>query len=385
MDEISLLRRARSDVAERAPEDIARGRAALFRAIEDQSPFATFAGFESDALYVEQRARRRRRFSYAGLSAVGAASIVAALVATNLFGVGAWRGGADPAAADALNSAALAALEVSDPVVGPGQFLRVRTDAVYAAMGNLEADAEWARQHNNGELSGVEMTSFLETYRSELHIPADRAGDWFYLQCLREPFQTFGPRSETYAAELAAEAAKYESSEVVSTLPGGQLYGGDPFGGYYNGTTDISDDWDALPRDPRELLDTIYRFEAGAGQSRDGQALVWIADTLRGGTVPAETRAAMYRAAALIPGVEITEQQATLNGSTGIAIGRVETVSDFRQDIIVDPATGQFIGERRVHLSEVADIPAGTAAGWTAVTTTVVDAAPTDASACDAP
>jgi len=43
MDEISLLRRSRNDIPERAPEDIARGRAALFDAIESETPVGLVA------------------------------------------------------------------------------------------------------------------------------------------------------------------------------------------------------------------------------------------------------------------------------------------------------------------------------------------------------
>jgi len=144
-----------------------------------------------------------------------------------------------------------------------------------------------------------------------------------------------------------------------------------------------SDDFTQLPLDPGALLTEIYRLTATKGTSPDGEALVWIADTLRGGAVPAEYRAAIYQAAALIPGVTITEEQATLNGTTGMAIGRDETNSTFRQEIIIDPATGQFIGERTVELEGYGPVAAGTVVAWTAVTTEIVDAAPTDVSSCN--
>lgn len=139
-----------------------------------------------------------------------------------------------------------------------------------------------------------------------------------------------------------------------------------------------SDDYDTLPREPRQLLDKIYELNGNSGPSSDGQALQWIIDALRGGTAPADFRAALYKAVADIPGVEITENQATLNGRTGIAIGRVETTSDTRYDLIIDPESGQFIGEREVTLDGYASFPPGTATSWTAVTTTVTGSAPTD-------
>jgi len=127
------------------------------------------------------------------------------------------------------------------------------------------------------------------------------------------------------------------------------------------------------------LLNHIYKTTMGQGNSPDGQALVWIADTLRFGAVPANLRAALYKAAAMIPGVEITEEQANLNGATGIAIGRLEDANGIRQDLIIDPATGQLIGERQVLThegDEQSGFPVGTIISWTAITTTVVDGAP---------
>jgi RNA polymerase sigma-70 factor (ECF subfamily) len=286
---------------------------------------------------------RRRTATWIGFSALGAGALTVALVATNVLGFAGWRGGADSAAASVLESAAIATLQASDPVLAPGQYLLVQTDAVYAATG--------------------EGAGFLESYHDELYVPADRDDDWVWMRYARTPIQTFGPESEALA-----KAMEGSTSDELLRAPGGSFYGGSP--------TQISGDYDDLPRDPHQLLNQIYLKTLAAGRSRDGEALVWIADVLRTGTVPADLRAALYEAAAAIPGVTVTEQQATLDGSTGIAIGRVETVDDTRQDLIIDPTTGRFIGEREVTLKAAAGLPAGTATSSTAVTTTVVDSAP---------
>jgi len=86
----------------------------------------------------------------------------------------------------------------------------------------------------------------------------------------------------------------------------------------------------------------------GAGPSRDGEALVFIADTLRQGTAPADLRAALFRAVAMIPGVTVTEERAELDGSVGVAVGRFESKNGLRIELVFDPATGQLIGEREV-------------------------------------
>lgn len=109
---------------------------------------------------------------------------------------------------------------------------------------------------------------------------------------------------------------------------------------------------------------------------RNSEALVFIADLLRSGVVPGDLRAALYKAAALIPEVTVTDEQATLDGRKGIAIGRVEDASHFRHDIIIDPKNGLPIGERQVLTAPLGTMSAGTATTWTAVETSVSDTAP---------
>jgi len=392
MDEISLLRRARTDIPERTPASVARGRAALFAQIEAETPYAPFAAVGDDTAFtpLPLRRRRRRTVAWTGFSALAAGALTVALVGGNLLGIGGWHGGADPAAADALNAAAIATLQATDPSLSAGQFLHVRNDAVYMTQAHLEEDVDAARVNGVVEdLNTVEAQYYLQREQLELFRPADRNDTWWRIQCRTSVAETFGPKSELAAKqnptftngpighliEMPGGRIKYESPE-------GEIKIGNPVGGF-SVPGGASDDFTQLPLDPGALLTEIYRLTATKGTSPDGEALVWIADTLRGGAVPAEYRAAIYQAAALIPGVTITEEQATLNGTTGMAIGRDETNSTFRQEIIIDPATGQFIGERTVELEGYGPVAAGTVVAWTAVTTEIVDAAPTDVSSCN--
>lgn len=369
MDELTLLRNTRDDSREPSAEVLARGRAALAGRIGSETPFRTIP-----------MSRRRRPVTWAGFSVLGAASVTVVLVATDVLGFADWNAGADPAAASVLHSAAVAAMEVSDPIVAPGQYLQVRTDGAFSIVGNLEEDAERIRS-NGGEIQPSDDVSMIESYHDELYVPADRNDDWVWIQCVRTPIQTFGPRSEAFAQQESSVNAEFDA-DVIRYFPGGVTPGGSNFTGFDTGT-DRSVDYDNLPRDPAELLAEIYEMNGVSGQSRDGQALEWITNALERGTAPADFRAALYKAAAQIPGVEITEEQATLNGTIGVAIGRLEPSANVRYDIIIDPETGQFIGEREVTEDGYASFPAGTITGWTAVTTAVTASAPTDTSACD--
>ena len=350
MDELTLLRSARTDITDPTPQALNEGRAALLAHIEDYRRPAS-------ALAMRRRHLMLRRIGYSTVCTAAAAAVVTGLVMNDLVGLAGWRGGADAAAAAVLREASGLAIATSDPVLQPGQYLRVDTTAVYGAYGADE--------------NGVGI-GFLTIDESELYVPANRDDDWVWMRGLREPYQTFGPESE------AAAQAEWNRQLVKRGNPDYQENVRAPGGAFYGSPGPDVEELDALPRDPYRLLNYIYRTTLGSGPSPDGEALVWIADTLRGGGIPADLRGAFYEAAALIPGVVVTEDQATLNGRTGVSIGRLEPSSGLRQDIIINSKTGELIGERSVIVDpkEGSPFPAGTSEGWTAITTTVVEDAP---------
>jgi hypothetical protein len=350
MDELTLLRRTRDEI-EPAQAVLHRGRAALLERIDRTGELSTPVR--------SRTSRRRRRFAVGGLSALGAAALVAGLVVTDVVGLAGWRGGAEAAAATVLKDAAASAITAVDPAVGAGKYLQIRTTALYLSSGQV--DDRWA-SYQHGETR-------------TLYVPADRADDWVWERGPITVVETFGEESKAVADawQAAVNPDSMDSGDLLRA-PGGAFYGGSAGAGH--------PDLDDLPRDPYRLLNHIYRVTLGAGPSPDTEALVFIADRLRIGTVPAELRAAMYEAAAMIPGVEFVENQAALNGRPGVAIGRVEPAWGTRVDIIVDPDTGAFIGDREVLLESADGVPAGTALRWSEVTTTVVDEAPDGGTVC---
>lgn len=348
MDELTLLRSTRSGI-EPPQAVLDRGRAALLERA---------AGTASPTEVARTRHPARRRFAIGGLSTLGAAALVTGLVLTDVVGLAGWRGGADAAAAAVLEQASTAAITSVDPVLAAGQYLRVNTRAVHLSSGQV----------------GDSVASYQYLADDTLYRPADPADDWVWVRGPQSVYATFGPASEEIAdawRRAVSESESFENGDLLRA-PAGAFYGGPEYAGF--------DDLDALPRDPYRLLNYIYRATLGAGPSPDTEALVFIADRLRIGAVPADLRAAMYQAAALIPGVTFVDGQATLDGRTGVAIGRVEDAWGTRMEIIVDPATGEFIGEREVAVRDLDEdgepLLAGTVLSWTAVTTTVVDTAP---------
>jgi RNA polymerase sigma-70 factor (ECF subfamily) len=356
MDKLTLLRTLRNDVAEPSSEKLAPSLDKLERAFQSTNSQKRSPGSANlaDPSLQSRTLTARRRFAFAGFSAAGAFTLVGVLVASNLLGLGGWRGGADPAAAAVLERAATAALTFEDVPLSTGQYLRVSSQNVHITDG----------QENNGPII---------TYRindsSQLYIPADRSDDWVWV---REPSQVVDvltPGGEAFAERHHPSNTEGRMSQLLRA-PAGAFYG--------NSADSTWGSFDDMPRDPYLLLNYIYLRTLGAGPSPDGEALVFIADTLRQGTAPPDLRAALLRAATMIPGVTITDDQATLNGSTGTAIGRVESKQSLRVEIIIDPSSGRLIGEREVAVVAIpeSDVVAGDILSWSSVETAIVNVAP---------
>jgi hypothetical protein len=105
-----------------------------------------------------------------------------------------------------------------------------------------------------------------------------------------------------------------------------------------------------LPTNPRKLLKLIYRVERGHGPGPAQEAFVTIGDLLRSVIAPPKVAAALYRAAALIPGVTLDLHVKDAAGRPGVAVGRVGPGIDggIRDELIFSRSTSKFIGERTV-------------------------------------
>lgn len=299
--------------------------------------------------------RARRRLL---LASAAAALLVGGIVVADVVRSGSP--GATAEAAEVLNAAADATIRTSDPVVGPGQYLKIDT-----------TELTWGGK----QMPDGSDLSWQETVSDQLYIPADRNGEWVWDRGERIPLESSSDAAKAAAAEIAQLPPKGglpNPTVGIQRGPGGAFYGQAPM--VIIGTS--LDEAGSLPRDPRELLDLIYERTEGAGKTPETEAFATIADGLRTGAVPADLRATMYRAAALIPGVTVSDKQATVDGRTGIAIGIPHPGGTSRAEIIIDPDSGLVIGEQDVLLQDFPNAPAGTVQAWTSVRTSVVDSAP---------
>lgn len=122
----------------------------------------------------------------------------------------------------------------------------------------------------------------------------------------------------------------------------------------------------SLPTDPYALLARIHADTAGHGSGADAEAFITIGDLLRESIAPPQVSAALYRAAALIPGVTVVRDVTDAIGRHGTAVARVDNGE--LNEWIFDPTTHQLIGERDVLARDVPGLGhAGDVVGVTAI------------------
>ncbi|MEW1773358.1 CU044_5270 family protein [Streptomyces sp. NPDC086777] len=130
-----------------------------------------------------------------------------------------------------------------------------------------------------------------------------------------------------------------------------------------------------LPTDPDVLLKKIYEETEGQGNSPDQEAFTTVGDLLGEELVPAKLSAALYRAAAKIPGVVVVDHAQDGAGREGIALAHVDQKGGDRTEWIFDPGTYAYLGSRAVQVKQADGIRPGTVINRTAVLErTVVDA-----------
>ena len=286
---------------------------------------------------------------------IAVAASVAALVAGGAVLQTTTIGGNRPATAVATElDAAADRVTTTDPPLRAGQFRLIRVSSWEGGSTTTEdgKDLAWNEEH------------VYQTW-----VPANWADPWL------QRLEYTGRRSWMVGTE--AEARKLG----VTFIPRGVDVKRARCGGFTVAAStacsrpgnwgDPTPAWMAeLPRDPWLLYQRL-RADSTRNSWGDAQLFVTASDALRTGLLPADLRAALYRAMAFIPGIEIADRAANLEGRVGIAYGVATGV--VRKDVVIDPRTGEFIGERAVGLPGNTRLEPGQVAPVTAVSTKVVD------------
>jgi hypothetical protein len=247
-----------------------------------------------------------------------------------------------------------AAVAVDEPV-GPDQYRFVLTRAWW--MGHVQ-------------LSGHDFSCLAENV-IQVWVPADEREEW-----LLDRRQT----GRRIWLEGSAEQLARAGGGPLGSWPTGRWQA--PFGDFFAAESGeqpgpMEECWQlpdshflaALPRDPQVLYE---RLRADSPDDRPGYVgpFVYAADALRSGRVPADLRAALYRALLLLPGIEVGEAD-DQDGTRRIALAVDDGVQ--RNETFIRSADGQFAGERATLTRDVRGLKAGTVTTNTAVSVAIVD------------
>ncbi|MBW5482397.1 CU044_5270 family protein [Streptomyces bambusae] len=220
----------------------------------------------------------------------------------------------DPAAVQLLDRAALAAHATPAPAVRDGQFLYTRTTGHSTAL---------------SEAKGGRMEALRTDESAERWVSVDGSS---------------GTLTRTAKGTTTDPARGKDKASI-------------------NGPTYRF--LESLPTDPDRLLEMVYADArlnhgpaSGSATGPDHQAFVAIGDLLRTVEAPPGVSAALYRAAARIPGVVLVPEVTDAVGRKGVAVARIHDGE--RTEWIFDQKTMRLLGERTVLLKDSAWGKAGT-------------------------
>jgi len=374
MDDITILRELRADV-QPDPAGLQRARQLLERAEAhaDGSTSSRWPRLRLPPWLARRRATVRIAIA-AGLAAAVAGGVLAVESAT----VGGHPVGASATAAEALHRAANAALRQRPaPVPGPGQFLYRREvgGQSLATMGEVIVGKD-------GSASSVP--------------PGPNAQH--LCQSVHEEWQPTDPR----------QPVLIRRTDGILVRPGN----GDPtrmphdplcqYGTFTaDAEVDVAGDYAAptpafvagLPTDPAALYERVRRDVVAGGHALvDDETLVVLTDLGRSASpyLTPQLTAAIFRATAMVPGVDYVGLGKDILGRSGTVVGRTEPGRGERREIVFDTSTGVMLGERSVVTNpnpcsppatpcatQTASMPpVGTVIWQSAITTAVVDWVP---------
>jgi hypothetical protein len=107
----------------------------------------------------------------------------------------------------------------------------------------------------------------------------------------------------------------------------------------------------SLPTNPHQLLEILYAESAYLGGGRSVAAFSAIGHVLSTAVLPPATEAAIYRAAALIPGVTLIRESIDMTGRTGFGIALTDSTG-LQNEWIFSKATYRFLGERATQVTD---------------------------------
>lgn len=148
-------------------------------------------------------------------------------------------------------------------------------------------------------------------------------------------------------------------------------------GGFYGTSMSYVEDMLTHATSGQALYEYVDGSYHGGSSSHAENNFVRLTDALSSGVIPAKQRAAFYDALTRVSGVTVTLGIEAADGRKGVAIGRTEPIRmGERAEVIVDPSTGQVIGQRTVMTAAVMGYGKNEVIGQSAISYSVVDKVP---------
>ncbi|MER8231051.1 CU044_5270 family protein [Streptomyces sp. NPDC094049] len=245
-------------------------------------------------------------------------------------------GGASPRAVQLLTRIAAVSASTSAPQVRDDQYIYIASQ-VYGASKKIGADGDGAKAQYNDDGTGT-------THPRQA---------WFSVNGSRDGLLA-GPLDPGFGPGEGVNLGK-------NTEPSLQL----PTYTYLA----------SLPTDPDALLTAVYAQNTGVDKNLnpDQEAFQTIGDALRESLMPPQIGAALYKAAAKIPGVNVVDDAVDASGRHGVAVSQDH--GNERTEWIFDKDKLTYLGERTVLIN---DDSAGGKAGRILISTAVTERAVVD-------
>ena len=277
----------------------------------------TEAAFAALAMAIHEEARdgsaprrrwahRRRRLVLAGGLACGSLAIAGA------FGLRPDATSPPSALAAQMNQLAqVAAGQAWTGIPGPGQYLYTESYGLSGidTMGNGQECQVSVVQHRQIWIATDGSGAIAESdTNAQFTSPADQAA----------------------CAQMHVTDAGSEDNSWSSSFPAG-------------GLSFPTNDWRSLSTDPATLLKQIHQLDGGPNVPAE-----WftnLADFLRESDTPPAIRAALYRAAALIPGVKLLGAQTDPRGGSGLGLGYYDAAGDLTAELIINQQSARLQAE----------------------------------------
>ncbi|WP_329229007.1 CU044_5270 family protein [Streptomyces sp. NBC_01460] len=292
----------------------------------------------------DEPANRRRRWSRPVVAgpAVAAALVLAVITAVTVTGADSG-GSGTPVGKDGKATYAFAPMVNGDTKGGAAALLdRIATVAARSPAGDIRDDQfvyirSLVAYATTSDDIGAEL-ELLHEREVWMSVDGTRAG------LIREPGDEFSDGRELEPAPAPGEPG-YESSTHYRHLQ-------------------------TLPTDADAMLKWLRSQGSKEDEDRDldQDAYVLIGDLLHESMMPPNVSAALFRAAAKIPGVVVVPDAVDADGRHGVAVARYDAYNPgVRDELIFDRETLELIGVRSVATKATDTIEAGQVLGTTAI------------------